>query len=608
MKSLLRPAAALFAGIFLSVAPSFLVAAEAPASPRQQARALDAREFAVGTLIPDVDFTDLKGKAWRLSSFQHTRPAVIALVSTSCPVSKRYLPTLAKLEVECREKGAALLLVAPTATDKPDDLRAAFRQAGLTAPCAADSSGALAAALHASSTTDAFVLDGARTLAYRGAVDDQYGLGYSLDAPHKRYLSDALAAVSIGDLPEIRATEAPGCALDIAAAKSAGGAPGYHDRIARLVQTNCQECHHNGGIAPFALETYEQVSAKAGMIRKMVSGDLMPPWFAAPGQLGKHIWANDRSLLPQDKADLLAWIADGKPEGAVADAPLPRHWPADWAIGAPDAVIQIPQPIEVKATGTMPYQNVTVDTEFGEDKWVQSFEIRPTAREVVHHVLVMVENPGSKRGQQDGLISGFFAAYVPGNNVVRYPEGLAKLLPAGAKLHFQIHYTPNGTATQDQVRLGLVFAKAPPEHMVRVAGIANVFLKIPPGDDNFPVTGMIPVIRPVQVLAFMPHMHLRGKAFRFEATLPDGTRQTLLDVPRYDFNWQLSYRYAEPMALPRGSKVEATGWFDNSANNPANPDPAKLVKWGPQTSDEMMIGYVEYYFTDESPRANVSVR
>ncbi len=572
-------------------------------SPRQAATHLKPSDCGVGSLIPDLAAKDLNGTEVRLSALQQKRPMVLALISTSCPVSKKMLPSLASLAKEYTKNGIVFVAIAPTATDAATDLRTALQQNGLAIPCVADPNGTLCRALGAHSSTDTFLLDGARTLVYRGALDDQYGLGYSLDAPRHRYLAAALDALLSGQRPEIAATEAPGCALDLSKAVAAAAeSPTYHNRISRLVQSNCQECHRNGGIAPFPLETYEQVSAKAGMIRKMVSRDLMPPWFAAPPAPGEHSpWGNDRSLAARDKADLLAWLEAGKPLGDPKDAPLPRKWPVDWEIGTPDVVLQIPQPIEVNATGTMPYQNVIVETGFTEDKWIRGFEIRPTAREVVHHVLVFAEEPGGGRERKHDGIAGFFAAYVPGNNVVVYPDGFAKPLPAGSRLRFQIHYTPNGTATHDQVRIGLLFAKEPPQHIVRVTGIANVMFKIPPGADNFEVTGSIPVLRPVKVLGFMPHMHLRGKAFRYVALLPNGKTETLLDVPRYDFNWQLAYRYAEPISLPIGTRVQATGWFDNSTNNPANPDPTKQVHWGPQTTDEMMLGYAEYYYTDEAP-------
>lgn len=584
----------------------------APApSPREEPKRLKPAECGIGAMIPDVTVIGLDGAKHSWRELAGAQPAVIALVSTSCPVGKRYLPTLAKLEQDYRAKGVGFVLLAQNPTDPDADLRAALKAAGSTAPCVRDPQQALQKALGATSATDAFLVDGARTLVYRGAVDDQYGLGYSREAATRRYLANALDALLTGRAPEIAATEAPGCTLDLAEAKVMTGDVTYHNRISRLVQANCQECHRASGIAPFALETYEQVTAKAGMIRKMVDRGLMPPWFAAPPEAGQHTpWGNDRTLAERDKRDLLAWLEAGKPLGDAKDAPLPRVFPGEWAIGTPDAVVQIPNPIEVKATGTMPYQIVTVDAGLTEDKWVRGFEVKPTARDVVHHVLIFVQEPG-KRGRfsgEDDEGGGFFAAYVPGNDHIIYPAGFAKPLPAGARLRFQIHYTPSGTATRDQVKLGLLFAKEAPQHTIRVAGISNHRLNIPPGATHHPESAVIPIPTEVKVLAFMPHMHLRGAAFRYEAILPGGEVRTLLDIPRYDFNWQLSYRYAEPPTLPRGAKIRATGWFDNSANNPANPDPTKTVKWGPQTYDEMMLGYVEYYLPDEKIAAKTAAR
>ena len=573
-------------------------------TPREQPQRLKAGECGIGTLIPEATLTDLDGGPQSLRKIVGGKPAVIALVSTSCPVSKRTTPVLARLESEYRAKGVAFVLIAQNTTDSASDLRAALKAAGLTAPCLRDPQQTFLKTLGATASTDTFLLDGAHTLIYRGAIDDQYGLGYSLDAPRHRYLANAVDALLAGRTPETAATSAPGCALDLGAVQVAAGALTYHNRISRLVQANCQECHRAGGVAPFALETYEQVSAKSGMIRKMVERGLMPPWFAAPPAAGEHSpWGNDRSLAARDRADLLAWLNAGKPAGDAKDAPVARTFPKEWRIGTPDAVVQIPKAIEIKAEGTMPYQQVTVETGLTEEKWVRGFEVQPTAREVVHHVLIFVQEAGQKRGGDDES-GGFFAAYVPGNNHIIYPDGFAKHLPAGARLRFQIHYTPNGTATRDQIKLGLLFAKEAPQHIVRIAGIADHRLSIPPGAAHHAETAVIPIPAEVKLLAFMPHMHVRGAAFRYEAVLADGTVRTLLDVPRYDFNWQLSYRYAEPPTLPRGSKIRATAWYDNSTNNPANPDPTKTVRWGPQTYDEMMLGYVEYYIPSESGKVS----
>ncbi len=330
----------------------------------------------------------------------------------------------------------------------------------------------------------------------------------------------------------------------------------------------------------------------------------MPPWFASPAHAGESPWANDRTLVPEDKADLLRWLADGKKEGRKADGPVARTYPKEWEMGEPDAIVRIPEPVPVKATGTMPYKNILVETQFGGDRWVSAIEMRPTAREVVHHALVYVVPPDKlERARRRGGDTGegnFFAVYVPGNNLLRFPEGFAKLIPAGASLHFQIHYTPNGTATTDQTALGLVFSKTPPRHEVRVAAVAAQ-LDIPPGEANYEARGRIPVPFDAKLLSFMPHMHVRGKSYRYELELPNKQSRTLLDVPRYDFNWQLQYRLREPIDAPAGSVLKGFATYDNSTNNPANPDPTRRVKWGQQTDEEMMLGYFEYYLPNVEP-------
>ena len=254
----------------------------------------------------------------------------------------------------------------------------------------------------------------------------------------------------------------------------------------------------------------------------------------------------------------------------------------------------------------MPYQNFIVDTKFTEDCWVRAIEVRPTAREVVHHVLVHVipadklEEARKRRRGGDREGGNFFAANVPGNNKLNFPEGFAKLIPAGAGLHFLIHYTPNGTATRDQTRLGLIFSKTPPQHEVRVAAIASR-LDIPPGEANYQAQGTIPVLFDAKLLSFMPHMHVRGKSYRYELETPDKEKHVLLDVPRYDFNWQLQYRLAEAIDAPVGSQLRGYAVYDNSTKNPSNPDPDARVKWGEQTDDEMMLGYFEYYVPSLQP-------
>lgn len=555
---------------------------EAAPSAMKAPKAVNAGEFHIGTRIA-------------LEPAASAKVTVIALVSPSCPIGKRYLPELARLEKAWPTKDVQFRFVCPNPTDE-------LKDTGLSGTIQQKEIEPLLATLKATHTTDVFVLDAAQTLVYRGAISDQYGLGYSKDAPSHTYLKDAVEATLAGKSPAIAATEAPGCTLDLSGKlESSLANVTYHNRISRVLQSNCLECHHAGGIAPFALETFEQVKAKAGMIRQVISDKLMPPWFASDTTSGRHaIWKNDRTLAEMDRTDLLAWLGNGKPEGDAKDAPLPKVWPNDWKIGTPDAVYQVPNAIDVKAEGIMPYQNVWIDTNTTEDKWVQAWEVQPSAREVVHHIIVFVEK-STQEGGKKRRNESFLAAFVPGNSFVDYGPERGKFVPAGARLHFQIHYTPNGKAVKDQARVGLTFCKQKPNQVVEVVGIANGKLSIPANEPNHPVTATIPVPAEVQLVGLMPHMHFRGKSFRYELTLPNGDVKSLLDIPRYDFNWQLAYRFQQPPTIPAGSKIRAIGWFDNSKNNPANPDPNRVVTWGEQTTDEMMIGYVEFVKTEPAP-------
>jgi hypothetical protein len=321
----------------------------------------------------------------------------------------------------------------------------------------------------------------------------------------------------------------------------------------------------------------------------------MPPWHANPDH-GK--WENDRRLSQQEIDTITAWIDAGCPEGDKAAAPPEKKWSEGWVIGTPDLVLKTPNPIDVPAEGTIPYKYVRVATKLTEDKWVQAAEVRPGERSVVHHILVFVEYPRERRGEQPpidgGLFNGYFAVMVPGERPVVYPDGMGKLLPKGSFVIFQIHYTANGKAAKDQSQVGFIFSKKPVTHEVITRGIVDRRLKIPPGADNHPEEASYTFHGDAKILGFLPHMHLRGKSFRYTAIYPDGKEEILLDVPAYDFRWQNIYRYPEPRLVKDGTKIRASARYDNSKNNPANPDPTVTVTWGDQSWDEMLIGYVDF--------------
>ncbi len=580
-------------------------ASEAPIKPaaedpafKETPQFLKGSDHGVGRMIADMELKTLEGSALKLSTVAGKHGLVLAFFSSSCPISGKLAPEFVRMEKELQEQGVAMLLVNAPPGQKTEEVTKFIGAHHFTSKVVSDADGKLAQLVSATTTTEVFLLDASRTLVYRGALNDQYGLGYTKDKPAHHYLRAAVATMLRGEPAAVAATSAPGCALDLPTQKAvARTSVTYHRDIARILQANCVECHHSGGVGPFALDSYDTVIEHAGMIRKQVERGAMPPWFAAALEGQTHSpWANDRALSARDRADLLTWLASERPTGDLADAPKPRSFPSEWSIGKPDVIISAARPVSIKAEGTMPYQHVTVATTFPEDRWVRGYEILPTAREVVHHVIVSVHEKGSaiKRGGDEGA-EGYWAAYVPGNTKQVYPEGFARKLPAGATVSFQTHYTPNGKAVEDTMRMGLLFAKEPPKYAVHTSALPNPRLNIPAGAANHIETAQRKLPTDMNVMAWMAHMHVRGKAFKFEATLPDGQTQTLLDIPHYDFNWQLRYDYAMPHFLPRGTTLKITAVFDNSSANPANPDPTKNVRWGQQTFDEMMIGYMEHY-------------
>ena len=558
----------------------------------------------VGQLVPATRFTDLNGTTHTVGDQEGS--TIYAATGTSCPLSVRYLPTLVQLAKTLPDT-FSLVLINPTATDDRDAMRRDADQFSNTVAYVHDTNGSLSAALGLQTTTDVVIIDAARTVQYHGAIDDQYGFGYALDAPRHTYLADAIAALAAGREPTIAATDAPGCELETAARLTPTDELTYHRQISRLVQRHCVDCHRDGGVGPFSLDSYDDLVAHAGMVREVLRRGTMPPWFAADNAATHDnevsserplTWANERSLAPTEKATLLSWLESEKPLGDARDAPQSTTYPDGWLIGQPDQIWNFAEPQPVKATGVMPYQNIVVDTGLIEDRWVQAIEIRPGSPEVVHHVLVHVLHPEDDEVPREDR-EGYWAVYVPGQSVLSYPEGFARKLPAGARLNFQMHYTPNGTATTDTTRIGVVYSDTP-DHEIRTTGIVNTRLEIPPGASNHREDASITIPTDAMVLAFLPHMHLRGKACRYELTR-EGATTTLLDVPRYDFNWQLIYRLAEPLSLSRGDRLSFTAYFDNSSSNPANPDPTETVRWGPQTFEEMHLGYIEYYLPGVQP-------
>ena len=418
----------------------------------------------------------------------------------------------------------------------------------------------------------------------------------------------------------------------------AQGGVTFTSDVAPILYGHCVSCHHPNDIAPMSLLTYKDARPWAAAIRQAVLTRQMPPWKADP-HFGK--WANDPTLSTAQIATIEEWVKNGAPEGDPSALPTPPVFTDGWRIGKPDAVVTIPTQ-HLQDSGPDEYAYVTVPSNFTEDKWVVAAELRPGNRQVVHHAHVFVIEPkdakteasteknpavayrnwllekrgtleymradapvidngcavddnGAFPGEKQTDLSNLLSSYLPGRAPDVYPAGTARLIPAGSKLHFQIHYShTTGKADTDASSVGFIFADRPPKEVARRIDLSNNMFRIPPQDPNHEVTECHTFAKDIYVTSLTPHMHFRGKSMRIEASYPDGRKETLLWVPDYNFNWQITYRAAQPVFLPKGTRVIITARFDNSANNPLNPDPTKAIRFGAASETEMMSGWIEY--------------
>jgi hypothetical protein len=348
-------------------------------------------------------------------------------------------------------------------------------------------------------------------------------------------------------------------------------------------------------VGPFSLLTYDDAVNNAAMMKEVVVERRMPPWHADP-RFGH--FSNNRRMTSEEVDQLVTWINAGTPLGDESDLPEDPNYSNDWVIGKPDVVLELPEEVTIPATGTVAYQYFTIPTNFEKDVWVTAAECRPGNYAVVHHIIAFYRIPGER---EERFVQNWICSTAPGDPPLVLPEGIGRKIPAGAELVIQMHYTPTGKVEKDRSRIGLILHKGeePPKHNARTALIINHDFEIPAGAANHRVDASLVMPANALLITMMPHMHLRGKDFLVRATYPDGRSETLLSVPAYDFNWQNSYRFAEPLKIAKGTRIDCVAHFDNSADNPANPDPTETVHWGDQTWDEMMIGYMNVVWLED---------
>lgn len=542
-----------------------------------------------GPIVSDFGLLDHAGRFHQLSRYANARAVVLYAYDAACPATRDALTFLADTQRRLAREGVVVLALDANARDDRDTLARESARAGADLPILQDPGQLVTEALRVARSGEAIVVDPpTRRIVYRASVA-------GVAKREQRQLSKAIGAFLVGRPPasEPRPVTTGGC--PIARDDQGSAAVSYAADVAPILRAKCLGCHHQGGIGPWPMDGYERVKAFSPRMREVLLTGRMPPWHADP-QIGS--FDHDRSLGVEQKRTLLHWIERGSARGAGADplAAIPPPPAAEWPLGPPDLIVELPRQ-EIPATGTVPYRYVHVPAPLGHDAWVRAVHIAPRNPKVMHHALMLMDYPTVWQHAQPhwhGGAGGFFATYAPGLPPMPFPPESGGFLPAGATLTFQLHYTTMGEATTDTPRVALYLHRQPPPLEARIVGAYNFDFTVPAGAEDHPVDAAYVLDRAVTLNGFAPHMHFRGKRFRYEARYPDGRREVLLSVPRYDFNWQTFYMLREPRPVPAGTTILMSGAFDNSPRNPANPDPTKAVRWGEQTWEEMFVGYMMY--------------
>ncbi|HEX5050164.1 MAG TPA: alkyl hydroperoxide reductase [Planctomycetota bacterium] len=551
--------------------------------------------------VVDAPFTDLRWQTRALRELGDVPATVLFFATIDCPLVQRYLPRIGELAVNYRERGVVVLVVN---VGPGDGLVDAAGQVAAVAPAAVfgkDFELALARACGVDRTAAAVVLDRGRHLVYRGRVDDQFAYAGARLQPAHHELADAIDAVLAGRAVATAETAVSGCLISAPGVPGDTNVPTFARDIAPVLQQHCQECHRPGGEAPFPLLDEAQAKKHAAMIGEVVTQGRMPPWY---GSSAYGSFVNHRGLSPAERERVAAWVRGGMPSGDAADLPPQKALPhGGWRIGEPDLVIEIKAPIRLPADGIVPYKYFILPHRFDEDTWVEAIEIRPSNERVLHHCNLARVKFGEKFSQ-DGFVTG----YVPGGDAMVMDAGTAVRIPAGSVLALQAHYVTTGEPEQDRLSVGLRFPRTVVQKEMQVAIAANFRFEIPPGAMAHPVHAARTLPADAIGIGMFVHMHLRGRDMKVTAEAPDGTEETLLLVPNYNFDWQQSYRWAPACKqFARGTKIRALAHYDNSAWNPFNPDPSQTVKFGLETADEMMYLFLFWVARDEALGLHVDV-
>ena len=564
------------------------------------------KSAAVPALAPAV-WKDIDGREYAADKLALGKATVFVFASTQCPISNIYMPRVTELAKAYKERGVRFFLVDPNREDSDTILKKYAKERSLPFPIVRDSGLMLADWLSASRTPEVVVVDPKGDISYRGRVDDNQ------DRPKVVHhdLEEALDSVLSGKPVLHPRTISFGCAIFREPLKSAAPSPGsakitFTRDIAPILNKNCVVCHRTGETAPFALQTYQQARTWAVALKDYTARRIMPPWKAAAGVGDFH---DARILSDTEITRIGQWADSGAPEGSMSDLPPAPTFPdpSAWALGKPDMVVQPPRPYHLEAEGPDVYRNFVLPVDFAQDRFVSAMEFKPGNRAVVHHIVLYID-VNAKSVAMDGKDKepgytvpgtgiGIFNAewgevWVPGRTPRLLPPGVAVKIPKGAKLVMQVHYHKNGSPQADTSQLAIYFAKGTVQQMMRTFPLVNPAIALQPGqrDQKLKMTFTLPVDAHLHTI--FPHMHLLGRSMEVTAVLPSGEKQKLplIKVNDWDFNWQETYAYKQPVALPKGTQITMEATYDNSDSNPRQANhPARVVRWGEQTTDEMCV-------------------
>lgn len=536
-----------------------------------------------------LELPTTQGRNLALPLARPPRCTVLCFLGTECPLARLYGPRLAALSQQYAPVDVQFIGVNSNRQDPLSKVQKYVADLAIPFPVVKDYDQRLADRYRVQRTPEVVVLDAAGEVRYRGRIDDQYRPGLARPEPTRHDLQAALDDLLAGREVAQPVTEAVGCLIGRGPRVEAPTDLTYCRDVVPVLQRHCIECHRTGDIGPFALTDYDDVVGWGPMLLEVIDDGRMPPWHATTDS---GPFANARDMPAADRELLHRWVAGGMPFGAAADLPPDPEFKTGWMLDRePDQVVAMSEtPFVVPAEGVVEYQYFVADPGFTEDRWVTGAQVLPGNRAVVHHCIIFIRPPDGERLRGMGWLTG----YVPGQRSTMMPPGMGRRVPAGSKLVFQMHYTPNGTEQSDLTRVGLIFGnESDLSHEVFTLMAINQQFEIPPGAADYAVRATLNDLpADAQLLAIAPHMHVRGKACAATALCGD-ERTPLLNVPRYDFNWQHVYELASAIPLAGIDGIEFTARFDNSPHNPVNPDPTQYVYWGDQTWEEMAVAFFE---------------